>query len=114
MRRTTTDLRKQTALPDNLLQGSIAKLGQNLPHLFREETEEIDDLIRIPFVFLAQILILGANAHGASVGMTLPHQNAAKRYQRPVMALITISRPVFIPPSTRSNTPWRSLFRVNT
>src|ERR1700675_394049 len=68
--------------PDHLVHAAEAEVGHVLPHLLRQEEEEVDDVFRLSLKLLAQHGILRGNAHRASVEMALAHHDAAHRNQR--------------------------------
>ncbi len=76
------DLFQQFGATDDLVQGLEAERGQDFAHFLGNEAEEIDDLFRRAGEFRPQLLVLGANADRAGIGMALPHHDAAHGHQR--------------------------------
>jgi hypothetical protein len=69
-------------LPDHLVEGAEAELGHQLAHLFGDEEEVVDDVLGLAGEALAQLRVLGGDAHRAGVQMALAHHDAARDDQR--------------------------------
>ena len=67
---------------DHFLDRAEAELRHQLAHLHRDEAHEVDGVLRLAGVSLAQTRILRRNARGAGVEMTHAHHDAACRNQR--------------------------------
>ena len=67
---------------DHLVHGAEAKLGHDLSQVLGDEEEEVDDVLRLPGKLLAQLGILGGDAHRAGVQVALAHHDAAHGHER--------------------------------
>ncbi len=77
MRRTPADLRQQIGPPDDLVNRTRAQRCQNLAHFLGVEGDQVHHLVSRAGEPGAQAFILRAHAHGAGVGLALPHHDAA-------------------------------------
>ena len=66
----------------HLFHPAEAQLRHDLPHLLRNEEEEIDDVLRLTRELRAQHRILRGDADRASVQMAFAHHDAAQSHQR--------------------------------
>jgi hypothetical protein len=67
---------------DHVLQLAEAKLGHDLPELFSNEEEEVDDVLGLAGELLAEFRILSRDTNRAGVEMALAHHDAAHRDER--------------------------------
>ena len=67
---------------DHLLEPAETHPGHELPHLFGEEEEIVDDLLGRTLEELAELGVLRGDADRARVQMTDPHHDAAGRHER--------------------------------
>src|SRR5207302_2341294 len=72
---------EQLAMADDLVERARAQPGQVLAHLFCDQEEVVDDVLRLAFELRAQIFALRRDACRACVEVTLPRHIAAERYQ---------------------------------
>ena len=69
-------------LADRLVEGAEAELGEELAHLLGDEREEVDDVLGLAGVALAQDRVLGGDADRAGVEVADPHHDAARDDER--------------------------------
>ena len=69
-------------LPDRLFQAAVSQLREQLAHLLGDVLEEVDDVLGLAGVALAQHRVLGRHAHRTRVEVADPHQDAAGHHQR--------------------------------
>ena len=69
-------------LADHLIERAVAKFGHQRAHLFGDEEEIIDDMLRLAGKALAQNRVLRRDADRASVQMAFAHHDAAGGDQR--------------------------------
>ena len=62
----------------HLVDGAEPKLGHNLTHVLRYEKEVVDDILRPTGEELAQLRVLGGDAHRAGVQVTLAEHDDPK------------------------------------
>jgi hypothetical protein len=67
---------------DDLVQRANAERGQDFAHLFGDEEEVVDDMLRRALEALAQHRVLRGDAHRTGVEVALAHHDAAGRNQR--------------------------------
>ena len=68
--------------PDHLVYCSKPELGHVLPDFLRDEPEEVHDELGLPGEVLAQLRVLGGDAHRAGVQMADTHHHAARDDER--------------------------------
>src|ERR1700722_13756600 len=69
-------------LADHLIERAVAKFGHQRAHLFGDEEEIVDDMLRLAGKALAQNRVLRRDADRASVQMAFAHHDAAGGDQR--------------------------------
>ena len=69
-------------LSDHFVEGAIAHLRHQFPHLFGDEEEVVDDVLGLALEAPAQHRVLRRHADRAGIEMTLAHHDAARRDQR--------------------------------
>ena len=70
------------AATDHLVQSSETELCHDLTQLLRNETHEVDDILRLAAEILAQFRILCRHAGRAGVAVAYTHHDAPQGYQR--------------------------------
>ena len=69
-------------LADHLVERAVAKFSHQRAHIFGDEEEIVDDVLRLADEALAQDRVLGRDADRAGVQMALAHHDAAGGDQR--------------------------------
>ena len=69
-------------LADRLVERAEAELGEQLADLLGDVLEEVDDVLGLAGVALAQDRVLRRDAHRAGVEVADPHHDAARDHQR--------------------------------
>ena len=69
-------------LADRLVDAAEAELGEVLADLLGDELEEVDDVLGLAGVALAQDRVLGGDADRAGVEVADPHHDAARHHER--------------------------------
>jgi len=72
---------QQVVPADDLVQGAEAHPGEDVPHLFGQQGEVADDLLRRALELGAQVFALGRDAGRAGVDVALPGHGAAHRHE---------------------------------
>ena len=67
---------------DHLVDRPEAQAGHVLAHLLGDEAHEVDDVLGVAREPLAQLRVLGRDAHRAGVEVARPHDDAAERDER--------------------------------
>ena len=73
---------EQVAAADHLVHGPEAELGHVLAHFLGDEPEEVDHVLGLAAELLAELGVLGGDAHRAGVQVAHPHHDAAHDDQR--------------------------------
>ena len=73
---------EQVGAAHQLVDGAHAKLGHVLPQLLRHKGQVVDDILGLALEPLAQLGVLGADAHGAGVQVADTHHHAAFAHQQ--------------------------------
>src|ERR671919_2978335 len=68
---------QQVYPPYHFINGAEAQLGHDLPKLLRNEGEVVDQVLRLARKLFPQLRVLGGDAHGAGVQVTLAQHDAA-------------------------------------
>ena len=69
-------------LADHLVDRAETELRHQFAEFFGEHEEEVDDVLRLAGELLAELRILGGDAHRTGVEVALPHHDAAHHHQR--------------------------------
>jgi hypothetical protein len=73
---------EEVGAPDHLVHGAEAHGRHHLAHFFGNEEEVVDDVLGLAGEALAQVRVLGGDAHRAGVQVALAHHDAASGNQR--------------------------------
>ena len=73
---------EQVGAAHQLVDGAHAQLGHVLPQLLRHKGQVVDDILGLALEPLAQLGVLGADAHGAGVQVADTHHHAAFAHQQ--------------------------------
>ena len=73
---------EQVGAAHQLIDGTHAQLGHVLPQLLRHKGQVVDDILGLALEPLAQLGVLGADAHGAGVQVADTHHHAALAHQQ--------------------------------
>ena len=81
MSRATRDLAQQISTADHFTQRSSADTGQNFTDFLRIECYQINHFVSRSGEFFTQVFILSTDTNRTSIGLALPHHDAAHGYQ---------------------------------
>ena len=73
---------EQVGAAHQFVDGADAEFRHVLPQLLCHEGQVVDDIFRLALEALAQLRVLGADAHGAGVEVADPHHDAAFAHQQ--------------------------------